>query len=493
VTVSLRTGVAWNISGTVTATLCQFAAIPVLVHHLGLRGMGVVAFSWLVTAIAGALEMGLAPALSGELARRRNEPGASPPDRRLVRAFEIPSWVIATVIATIMAVGGTWIAQHWLSLEATDTGSFEAVRMMGLVAGLTLPMSLYINGLLGVERHRSANLTRIITNVVQHGGGALVVIWFPDPRAWLITAVVAQAAGVLLGRTLLLRSLAPGHGVDWAGLHARRVFVGGLGGIGLLSALIASLDRAVVSRLLPLEIFAAYSLAAMVGNGFRLLATPVFGALFPRLTALMSAGDETGAARLYVTASRWMAVFFAPAVAVVVVAAEPLLEIWCRNHELARQAALAAGLLAAGSALNALTTVPYALQLSVRWTRPGLISASSCLFITAAVVAVGAPMFGATGAALAWPVANVLAMAIVVPMTHRRVLAGISVAWHIAIIIPIMTTALVTYAAISVLPDLHSNVFGAVILGMACFTVSAVMAWHLGHQDRNGHKPERAT
>jgi O-antigen/teichoic acid export membrane protein len=207
----------------------------------------------------------------------------------------------------------------------------------------------------------------------------------------------------------------------------------------------------------------------------------------------MSAGDETGAARLYVTASRWMAVFFAPAVAVVVVAAEPLLEIWCRNHELARQAALAAGLLAAGSALNALTTVPYALQLSVRWTRPGLISASSCLFITAAVVAVGAPMFGATGAALAWPVANVLAMAIVVPMTHRRVLAGISVAWHIAIIIPIMTTALVTYAAISVLPDLHSNVFGAVILGMACFTVSAVMAWHLGHQDRNGHKPERAT
>ena len=486
-------GVAWNLAGMVTATLCQFAAIPVLVHQLGSRGMGVVAFSWLVTAIAGALEMGLAPAFSGELARRRNEPGAFPADRRLMRAFEIPSWVIATIIAVAMAISGAWVAQHWLSLDAADAGSRQAVSMMGLVACLTLPMSMYVNGLLGIERYRSANLTRILTAVAQHGGGALVVLWLPDPRAWLITAIVAQGAGVLLGRTLLLHSLVPGRGIDWAGLHARWVFAGGLGGIGLLSALIASLDKVVVSRLLSLEAFAAYSLAAMVGNGFRLLATPVFGALYPRLTTLMAAGDQQAAMRLYLTVSRWMAAFLAPAVAVVALAAQPLLEVWCRNHELARLAAPAAGLLAAGSALNALLTAPYALQLSVRWTKPGLISAGASLLITAVVLAVCAPTFGAVGAALAWPVANLVVLAVVVPVTQRHVLQDVSLNWHRAVIGPILVTLLVAVPAGVILPWLRSGVAGAVILGTVCLAASATLAWHHGRQDLPGMVSESAT
>jgi O-antigen/teichoic acid export membrane protein len=239
----MRKGVAWNLAGTVTATPCQFAAIPILVHQLGSRGMGMLAFSWLVTAISGALEMGLSPALSGELARRRNEPSAPPADRRLVRAFEIPSWFIAALIALGVAISGGWIARHWLSLDAAETGLQQAVRMMGLIACLSLPISMYVNGLLGVERYRSANVTRILTEVAQYGGGALAVVWFQDLRAWLLTAFLAQAMRVLLGRTLLIRSLAPGRGIDWAGLHARRVFAGGLGGICLLSTLISSLDR----------------------------------------------------------------------------------------------------------------------------------------------------------------------------------------------------------------------------------------------------------
>jgi hypothetical protein len=86
-------------------------------------------------------------------------------------------------------------------------------------------------------------VTRILTAVAQYGGGALAGGWFQDLRAWLLTAFLAQAMRVLLGRTLLIRSLAPGRGIDWAGLHARRVFAGGLGGICLLSTLISSLDR----------------------------------------------------------------------------------------------------------------------------------------------------------------------------------------------------------------------------------------------------------
>ena len=489
----MRKGVAWNLAGTVTATLVQFAAVPVLVHQLGSRGMGVLAFSWLVTAIAGALEMGLSPALSGELARRRTEPGAPPADRRLVRAFEIPSWLIAAIIALVMAVSGGWIAQHWLSLGAAETGLHQAVRMMGLVACLTLPMSMYVNGLLGVERYQSANVTRILTAVAQHGGGALAVVWFRDPRAWLLTAILAQAMGVLLGRTLLLRCLAPGRGIDWAGLHARRVFAGGLGGIGLLSALISSLDRMVVSRLLSLEAFAAYSLAAMVGNGFRLLATPVFGVLYPRLTTLMAAGDRQAATRLYLTASRWMAVCFAPAVAVVALAAQPVLQMWCRNHELARLAAPAAGLLAAGSALNALMTAPYALQLSVRWTKPGLLSATASLVITAVVLAVFAPRLGAVGAALAWPVSNLVVLAVVVPVTHRHVLPGVTPAWLRAAIGPILVTLLVAVSAVAMLPGLRSSVAGAALLGTACLAASATLAWQHGRQDAQRVALERAT
>ncbi|WP_028325251.1 lipopolysaccharide biosynthesis protein [Desulfatirhabdium butyrativorans] len=194
----IQRGVTWNLSGTLVSVLCQFAAIPILVNQLGPKGMGVIAFSWLVTAIIGALEMGLAPALSGELARRRGEAGAQSADRRLVRAFEVPCWTIALTITVVMAISGAWIVRHWLSQEEADAGMQLAVRMMGLVAGLTLPMALYVNGLLGIEAHRSANLTRILTSLAVHGGGALVVLWHPSPRAWLLMAIIAQMFGVLI-------------------------------------------------------------------------------------------------------------------------------------------------------------------------------------------------------------------------------------------------------------------------------------------------------
>jgi hypothetical protein len=181
-----------------------------------------------------------------------------------------------------------------------------------------------------------------------------------------------------------------------------------------------------------------------------------------------------------------MAALFAPAVAVLALAAQPLLEAWCGNRELARWAAAPAGLLAGGSAINALMTAPYALQLSVRWTKPGLLGAAASLVITALVLAVCAPRFGAVGAALAWPVANLLVLAVVVPVTHRHVLGNAAVGWHRAVGGPILATLLVTVSAGFLLPGSRSSVAGAVTLGTVAVVASAAVAWHQGRRDQRG-------
>ena len=64
-----------------------------------------------------------------------------------------------------------------------------------------------------------------------------------------------------------------------------------MSGIAITGAVLMHLDKLILSRLLPLEIFGHYSVAATVARGLYVLITPVFSAYFPRLSSLAAQHD----------------------------------------------------------------------------------------------------------------------------------------------------------------------------------------------------------
>ena len=60
-----------------------------------------------------------------------------------------------------------------------------------------------------------------------------------------------------------------------------KAFAGGMAAVALLSLLLTQMDKILLSRLLSLEAFARYSLAAVLANGLAVITAPIATVLIP--------------------------------------------------------------------------------------------------------------------------------------------------------------------------------------------------------------------
>ncbi len=132
---------------------------------------------------------------------------------------------------------------------------------------------------------------------------------------------------------------------------------------------------------------------------------------------------------MYHGSTQVMAVMILPVAAVVALFSREIMHLWTGNLEIANNTAPIVSILVAGTALNGLMNLPYALQLSHGWTRIGI--AINAFFIVTLVPAIilMTLRFGAVGAASVWLGLNVIYMIIGVPLTHRRLLKGEAFRW----------------------------------------------------------------
>jgi O-antigen/teichoic acid export membrane protein len=199
-------------------------------------------------------------------------------------------------------------------------------------------------------------------------------------------------------------------------------FAAGMTGIAVTSLVLTQADKLLVSKLFSLRTFGYYALAWSVAGAPLIVAGCVFNVAFPRMSALVSAGEENAIGQSYHRGSQLMAVLILPMAAVVSLFSFEMLRLWTRNSETAAIAAPILSVLMVGSAINALLYLPYTLQLAFGWTKLPFLAG---LISTLTLVPLMFPMtkhFGPVGAASIWAILNVLNMLIVVPIMHRRLL-----------------------------------------------------------------------
>ena len=133
--------------------------------------------------------------------------------------------------------------------------------------------------------------------------------------------------------------------------------------------LLGQLDKLTLSTLRPLEEFGCYAVAATVSGGIGRLVQPMFNAVYPRLSRLASNGRRQELSQLYHLASQIVAVALAAMAGVICAYPGSVLLLWTGNAEVASRTAVPLALLFAGTAINGIMNLPYALQLAHGWTR----------------------------------------------------------------------------------------------------------------------------
>lgn len=479
---ALRINILSNYAGQGWMAAMGVAFLPLYVRTLGVEAFGLVGLMLSFQSISQMFDFGIGGATNRELSRHSHDHALADDSRDLVRTSETVIWLLSVMVAVVIWLCSGLMADHWLHLHAMRHGqATHAIAIMGIAIALLWPSSFYANCLSGLERQPTLNVINASFATLRYGGAAAVLVWMAPSLGAFLWWYAAVGAGQSLATAVAVwRALPPGRRrARWLGreLRGNGRFAGGLFAVGVLAMGVSQLDRLSLASLRPLAELGYYTLALSVAAGLGRVVSPMFNALYPRFSRLVARRDDSTLIDLYHLSSQYLAVVVAAVAAILIVYAREVLLLWTGDASTASIVALPMSILVAGSALNGLMNIPYALQLANGWTRLalGLNAASLLAGIPFCLWAV--PRYGMTGAACIWLLANFASVAIGVPLMHRRLLRTAMRGWYVQDTLPPIVAATATATVLYwLLPPVSRSGAGIGLLALASAVTLAASA-----------------
>lgn len=418
-------------ANSVVLVLINLLALPFYLRFLGMEAYGLIGFYAMLQSMFQVLDLGLAPTVSRDIAQSA-ETGNQRRSASLLRTLGVIYTSVAVVIAALVALVAPWIGAHWLQIRTLPESTvIGAIALMGLNLACRWPISLYHGALIGAHRLARSAATSMTVNIAGAITTIAVLAWgVRSVQVFFLTQAVFGLVQVLVLRAFALRAVgerdAPYHFGD-----LRRVwkFSSWMSGIAITSLMFTQLDKILLSRLIDLEAFGRYTLAALLVSGLQVLIVPTFNVIYPKFTTLYARGDEAGLARFYSDTSRMYAgALFSLALALAL-HVRAIVTLWIGRPEVADGVAPVVVLLAIGSALNGIMYFPYALQLATGHPRIPFMVNLALLTLAVPTIVWLATSHGAIGGALAWALLGVIYLFVGTVVTRRKVAGFSGIGW----------------------------------------------------------------
>lgn len=432
----MKSNIIANFIGRVWSVLSVWLFIPLYVKLLGVESYALIGIFNTLYGIIVIADLGLSSTLNREIARLSVQEGSERQAVNLSRTLEIVLGGLMLLVILLMELLSPVIGRSWVRAEALSPETVvQALQLMGVALGAQFFSNLYVGGLMGLQRQVQFNAVLVGMGLLR-GVGAVLLLWHVSATiqtffAWQIFVSVLQV-GLL--RAMLWRALPR---TDAPPSFERSVLAGvwryaaGMAGISVTSAILLQVDKLVLSRMLTLEMFGYYTLAATLANVPSLVAGPVNGAVLPRLTQMVSLEDERGLSTLYHRASRWVSVLMIPVGIVFVFFSSEILQLWTGDPAIVRHAHMLVSLLTVGWMLLGLMVIPYALQLAYAWTQLAFWINIVAITILVPLLILLCRMYGALGAGIVWVLLNAGYVLFTIQLMHRRLLKNEQWQWYV--------------------------------------------------------------
>lgn len=411
------------------------AFIPIYVKYLGIEAYGVISIFALLQAWLSLLDVGMTPTLSREMARFTGGTHNAQSIRDLLRSIEIIALGIAVLIASGIWAASDWLASDWLKAEKLPVATVaQAFTIMGMITALRFIENIYRSSIIGLQKQVALNIILIIMATLKGLGAVGILIWIsPTLEAFFLWQGIISILTVGLFITMVYCALPT---ADYSGRFSIPALKGvwryaaGMVGITFLSLLLTQVDKILLSKLLTLEAFGYYSLAAIVASALFTLVAPIAQAFFPHFSKLVANQDQTQLIYSYHKSSQLVTVIMGSAAIILMFFAEPILHLWTQDATLAQRSAPLVRLLALGNLLNGLYWIPWQTQLAYGWTSFTIkVNLISVAYIVPAIFW-AAQLYGTEGAAGVWVVLNAGYVFVAIHFMYRKILSGEKWYWY---------------------------------------------------------------
>ncbi|MBU1107593.1 MAG: oligosaccharide flippase family protein [Candidatus Riflebacteria bacterium] len=408
---SLKKNVIANYLGNGWAAIMGLAFIPMYIKYLGMEAYGLIGFYAMLQACLGLVDAGMTPTLSREMSRFTGGAHSSQSIRDLLRSLEIIALAITSTYALTVWLSARWLATSWLKVENLPIETVvQAFSIMGLVTAMRFMEGLYRGAIIGLQKQVLFNLVNAGIATLRSLGAVLILAYYsPTIYVYFIWQAVVSFTAVLVFSTITYRNLLPAKRTGkFSKTELVKVwrFAAGIFATTLLVLLLTQIDKMLLSKLLSLEAFGQYNLAATVANSLLILVGPITQAHYPKLTEMQSSGDFEQTRKIFHRGSQLVSVIVGTASCLIFCFGERLIVIWTGNEELGSNIAYLLKIMTLGTMFNGFMTMPYMLQLAHGWSSfAAKVNLIAVILLVPAILLV-IPIFGPIGAAWVWVILN---------------------------------------------------------------------------------------
>ncbi len=481
----LKRNLIANYLGQGWRALMSVAFIPLYVKYLGIEAYGLIGIYAMLQAWLVMFDMGMRPTLNREMARFTGDAHNAQSIRDLLRTIEIISIGVALVVALGIWAASDWLATDWLKVESLSSVVVaQAFVVMGLVTGLSFVKSVYVSSIAGLQKQVLQNIITSVMATAESVGAVAILAWVsPTLEAFFLWQAVISIIMLVWLCIAVYRALPrTKRRARFSPLELMKIwrFAAGMLGITFLALLLSQVDKILLSKLLSLEAFGYYILAANLAQILQVFTAPIVNAFFPRFAQLVSVEDLSKLISTYHIAAQLISVLIGSLAIFLIIFSEPLIFVWTGDEILTERVAPILSVLAFGTLINRMHAAPYRLQLAYGWTSLTLKINMLAVVIIIPLLFFVTPKYGALGAAWVWCVLNLGLFLVVVGLTHRRLLVGEARRWYLRDVFPplgaALTAALFARFLFPEEPDRLLTVVLLLMTGLFVLSVSTLFA-----------------
>ena len=431
----VRKALAVSIGSRGFSALLGLAALPLYVRLLGIEAYGVVGLFASMQVLVAFLDFGLGTTLTRELSAVGRDPERLAHGRDVAATFEAVYAGVAVVIGALLVATGPMVASRWVNLQSLGAQEVSvALQLAGIALACQWPANLYSAGMSGLHRQTALAVSSSVFAALRVTLSLMAIWYSPTLESFFLSQIASGLVQSVGMRLQMWRAVAlPGHKATarMELVHRSRAFAGGMTAITITSIVLVQVDKVILSYLLPMADFGVYFVASSLASGLYILISPVFSVIYPRLSALWSAGDMPATVGLYHASSQAMAALILPLALVMAFFPAEALFVLTGDWALSARGGPILCALVLGGALNGLMNMPYAMQLAAGWTRLTIATNVVAIAVLVPLTWWSVTLFGVTGGAVAWLGLNVGYFIFTPQLMHRRLLRGEKLRWYV--------------------------------------------------------------
>ncbi len=423
------------LSRIVSATI-SLLFIPIYIKLLGVESYGLVAFYLLLMGVLVVIDLALSTALSRQVIILKTNNAPEKTIKDLIFSMEIIYASISLLIIATIYLFAEAISTHWLKVNEIPLSRLEtSIRFIGILIALQFPTSIYNGVMVSLDKQVLNSIITIIINILKAVGViAFLKIFSPIIENYFIWQIVITFSALLILRYYVWKEISitkSKASFSYSALSPIKKFSLGMIGVSIVNFLMAMLDKLIVSKSVPLNLVACYSLAFQVAAVIGQIVAPLQSTIFPKFTTFITQNDQEACVKLYHKSCRWVAVFIWPMGLCLFFFAKDILLVWAKNDFIVANTTPVLQVVTIGTICNCLMFVPYIFMLSKGKTKFTIILNLIGTFVFLPMLYWTIPKYGILGASFMWLGINVSYVLFSIPLFHKLYLKHELGNWYI--------------------------------------------------------------